>query len=251
MFEQLVESSARKSGNRWAYFLVTAVIWLAVLTTAIVVGIFAYDARLNEQFEQLTLLAPAPPPPPPPPPPPAAPAQKVTKVIVPEGFVAAKEPPKTIKPPSATPPVFNTGGVVGGQVGGVIGGVVGGVTGGTVGGVGPAEPPPPPPPPPPKEEPKPPPQVVRKSGGVLQGLATRRVEPTYPPLAKAARVMGSVVVEVTIDENGNVISASAVSGHPLLKDAAVAAARGWKFQPTKLSGQPVKVIGTITFNFQM
>jgi protein TonB len=86
---------------------------------------------------------------------------------------------------------------------------------------------------------------------VLQGLATRRVEPTYPPLAKAARVMGSVVVEVTIDENGNVISASAVSGHPLLKDAAVAAARGWKFQPTKLSGQPVKVIGTITFNFQM
>jgi TonB family protein len=63
--------------------------------------------------------------------------------------------------------------------------------------------------------------------------------------------MGAVVVEVTIDENGNVIAASAVSGHPLLKDAAVAAARRWKFQATKLSGQPVKVIGTITFNFQM
>jgi protein TonB len=63
--------------------------------------------------------------------------------------------------------------------------------------------------------------------------------------------MGAVVVEVTIDENGSVIAASAISGHPLLKDAAVSAARRWKFKPTKLSGQPVKVIGTITFNFQM
>src|SRR5262249_22570557 len=123
MFDQLVESSSRRdTGNRWAYFVVTAVIWLAVLTTAIVVGIFAYDARLNEQFEQLTLLAPAPPPPPPPPPPPAAAPQKVTKVVVPEGFVAAKEPPKTIKPPSAAPPVIATRASVGGVPGGLPGG---------------------------------------------------------------------------------------------------------------------------------
>jgi protein TonB len=86
---------------------------------------------------------------------------------------------------------------------------------------------------------------------VLQGSATRRVEPSYPPLAKAARVSGAVVVEVTVDEAGNVISARPVSGHPLLKDAAVAAARGWKFTPTQLSGTPVKVIGTITFNFNL
>jgi protein TonB len=62
-------------------------------------------------------------------------------------------------------------------------------------------------------------------------------------------VSGAVVVEITIDEEGNVISARAMSGHPLLKDAAVAAARSWKFRPTMLSGQAVKVIGTITFNF--
>lgn len=79
----------------------------------------------------------------------------------------------------------------------------------------------------------------------------RKIEPTYPALAKAARVTGSVVVEITIDENGNVISAVPLSGHPLLKNAAAEAARGWKFAPTKLSGVPVKVIGTITFNFQM
>jgi TonB family protein len=93
------------------------------------------------------------------------------------------------------------------------------------------------------------PQIVRKSGGVLAGSATKRVEPTYPPLAKAARISGVVVVEVTVDTDGKVIAARAISGHPLLKDAAVEAARQWVFQPTTLSGQAVKVIGTITFNF--
>jgi periplasmic protein TonB len=102
-----------------------------------------------------------------------------------------------------------------------------------------------------KEPPPPPPTIVRKSGGVLAGSATRKAEPSYPPLAKAARVSGAVVVEVTVDESGNVISARALSGHPLLKDAAVAAARGWKFTPTQLSGVPVKVVGTITFNFNL
>jgi protein TonB len=54
---------------------------------------------------------------------------------------------------------------------------------------------------------------------------------------------------VTIDESGNVISASAVSGHPLLRAAAVAAARSSKFSPTMLSGQAVKVTGVIVYNF--
>jgi TonB family protein len=94
-------------------------------------------------------------------------------------------------------------------------------------------------------------QPIRKSGGVLQESAVRKAQPLYPPLAKAARVSGAVVVEITVDEEGDVISARAVSGHPLMKDCAVAAARGWKFKPTSLSGTPVKVIGTITFNFTM
>jgi TonB family protein len=95
------------------------------------------------------------------------------------------------------------------------------------------------------------PSIIRKSGGVLQGSATKRVEPGYPPLAKAARVSGAVVVEVTLDLEGNVESARPVSGHPLLKESAVAAARQWKFQPTLLTGTAVRVIGTITFNFTM
>ncbi len=63
------------------------------------------------------------------------------------------------------------------------------------------------------------------------------------------RAGGQVQVQVTIDEDGNVISASAVSGHPLLRQAAAAAARQAKFQPTLLSGEPVRVTGTIVYNF--
>ena len=104
-----------------------------------------------------------------------------------------------------------------------------------------------PPPPPPPTKPTPPRAPI--SGGVLNGKATYLPKPAYPPIAKAAHASGIVNVQVTIDENGNVISASAVSGHPLLKPSAVAAARQAKFSPTKLSGQPVKVTGVLVYNF--
>lgn len=87
------------------------------------------------------------------------------------------------------------------------------------------------------------------SEGVLNGKATHLVQPPYPAIARAAHASGTVIVQVVIDENGNVISAHATSGHPLLQPAAVNAARGSKFSPTKLSGQPVKVSGVIVYNF--
>ena len=87
------------------------------------------------------------------------------------------------------------------------------------------------------------------SGGVLNDKAISLPKPPYSPIARAAKASGTVVVQVTVDENGNVISARAVSGHPLLQAAAIAAARGAKFSPTRLSGQPVKVTGLITYNF--
>ena len=79
----------------------------------------------------------------------------------------------------------------------------------------------------------------------IDDYAVRRVEPVYPPIAKAAKLDGAVVVEVTVDEEGNVISAQALAGHPLLRDAAVTAARDWKFKP-----KATRVVGTITFNFE-
>jgi protein TonB len=105
-----------------------------------------------------------------------------------------------------------------------------------------AEEPPPPPP-------KPTPPRAPISGGVLNGKAISLPKPAYPPIARQAHASGTVVVQVTIDENGNVISATPVSGHPLLRAVAAAAARGARFSPTKLSGQPVKVTGVITYNF--
>ncbi|HEY6121992.1 MAG TPA: TonB family protein, partial [Pyrinomonadaceae bacterium] len=103
-----------------------------------------------------------------------------------------------------------------------------------------ADAPPPPPPAPPR---------APISGGVLNGKAISLPKPPYPAIAKQAHASGTVVVQVTIDENGGVISAHAVSGHPLLQAVCVAAARQARFSPTKLSGQPVKVTGVITYNF--
>src|SRR5437764_614745 len=87
------------------------------------------------------------------------------------------------------------------------------------------------------------------SGGVLNGKAISLPKPPYPPIAKAAHASGTVTVQVTIDESGKVISAHAVSGHPLLQQSAVQAAYQARFTPTQLSGQPVKVTGVITYNF--
>jgi TonB family protein len=87
------------------------------------------------------------------------------------------------------------------------------------------------------------------SGGVVNSKATNLVKPAYPAAARAVRASGAVNVQVTIDENGTVISASAVSGHPLLRQAAEQAARASKFATTYLSGKPVKVVGVIVYNF--
>ncbi|MFN7931632.1 MAG: energy transducer TonB, partial [Blastocatellia bacterium] len=76
-------------------------------------------------------------------------------------------------------------------------------------------------------------------------------QPVYPAEAAAARATGAVQVAITVAEEGHVISAEAVSGHPLLREAAVAAAKQWRFHPTELSGVPVKIQGILTFNFTL
>lgn len=91
--------------------------------------------------------------------------------------------------------------------------------------------------------------MQRYDGSILAGSAIRRVEPIYPEEAKKKGISGSVVVKVTVDEEGNVISANALKGHKLLRKAAIEAAKGWKFSPTSLSGKPVKVVGTLSFFF--
>jgi len=105
----------------------------------------------------------------------------------------------------------------------------------------------------------PPPPIISKraeepprkpqTGGVVNGKATSLPKPVYSAAAIAVNARGDVNVQVLIDEKGNVISAKAVSGHPLLRDSAERAARIAKFTPTVLSNQPVKVTGIIVYKF--
>lgn len=103
-------------------------------------------------------------------------------------------------------------------------------------------------PPPVKAPPRVPPVVTR---GVINGQAVSLPKPNYPATAIAVRAQGKVDVQVLIDENGKVISAKAVSGNPLFRDAAERAARIARFTPTKLSDVPVKVTGVIVYNFNL
>ena len=86
----------------------------------------------------------------------------------------------------------------------------------------------------------------------LRGDAVKRVEPPYPQLARAARVAGKVIIQAMVDEQGNVISAKALTGpDKRLMDAATAAAWAWKFTPLLSGGEPVRMVGRITFNFNL
>jgi TonB family protein len=80
---------------------------------------------------------------------------------------------------------------------------------------------------------------------------THDVPPQYPSIAQASRVQGTVVIEATIDKEGNVIDAKVLRSIPLLDQAALDAVRQWKFTPTVKDGAPVSVIMTTTVQFSL
>jgi TonB family protein len=86
---------------------------------------------------------------------------------------------------------------------------------------------------------------------MLESRLIRKVEPIYPELAKRARVMGRVVLKITVDEAGNVSDIRVSSGHPLLNEAAVNAVSQWKYSPMLLNGEPVPVIASVTVLFNL
>jgi TonB family protein len=104
-----------------------------------------------------------------------------------------------------------------------------------------------------ESEPPPAPNPILKpvSGGVLNGTAISLPSPLYPDTARRLRMSGMVTVEVVVDETGKVISAVASNGPAILRDVAVQAALKARFSPTKLSGQPVKVSGSINYKFAL
>src|SRR5262245_1482152 len=84
---------------------------------------------------------------------------------------------------------------------------------------------------------------------VVKGRATRKVQPAYPEIARTASAKGAVLVQITINESGEVINAQIIRGHPMFNDVALQAAKQWRFKPAELSGKPVKAQGVLTFNF--
>ncbi|HAF12636.1 MAG TPA: hypothetical protein DCK93_20230 [Blastocatellia bacterium] len=257
MFDNLVESGSHKHDlSRKGSFLLGTLAIYAVLGTALIVGsIWLTLANIDTpDLELTTLVAPVPVPPQAQDKPQEAKPQKVEQnVDVRKELIAdvsrTELVPKEVSAKASDIPPVRRGvtTVLGSESSNAAAPMAAGAGTGNVY-TGPtqvniAEEPPPPPPP------KPTPPRAPISGGVLNGRAISLPKPAYPPIAKAAHASGTVVVQVVIDENGAVISAHALSGPPLLQAAAVAAARGARFSPTKLSGQPVKVSGVISYNF--
>jgi protein TonB len=250
MFDKLVESAKQKQGRRARrLFLATGAIYAVALTALGVATIIGFNSALAEEYGVLSILTPPPVPLGPDP----NPAQiKPNLKSAPDPKFVAPKPNVDILPPDQLINFYvDRRPLVDGAPSWAGVGSQGGVPGAT----DPKDPPPPPPPTPtpvvkPAATPTPMPKL-NVSGGVLQGKGIKKIHPPYPPIARAVRASGAVSIQVTISEEGRVIEAAVISGHPLLREAALQAARQWLFQPTELSGVPVKVQGILTFNFSL
>src|SRR6202167_4247654 len=242
MFEDsLIESGGRLKTKRgiWTFF--------SFALEAVLVGVLVLIPLLFTEAlpkTQLMTFLVAPPPPPPPPPPAAAPVKIVkqaqTNLINNQLRTPTKIPEKVqmIKEDEAPPPAMSAG-VVGGVPGGIPGGQMGGVIGGIISST-------------PVAVPKvATPQRVRVSAGVTSGLLVRKVNPVYPPLARQARISGTVVLRAVIGKDGSIQNLSLVSGHPMLAPAAIDAVKQWKYKPYLLNGEPVEVDTEVLVNFTL
>jgi protein TonB len=95
------------------------------------------------------------------------------------------------------------------------------------------------------------PKKVNISGGVAAGMLLQKTVPTYPPIAKAARVSGTVILQATISKTGTITNLKVVSGPAMLQGAATDAVRSWRYRPYLLNGEPVEVETTVNVVFTL
>jgi periplasmic protein TonB len=88
-----------------------------------------------------------------------------------------------------------------------------------------------------------------RSGEVMAAMLVNRVEPKYPTMAIVARISGTVHLRAIISKDGTVRELEVVDGNPLLAQAALVAVQNWRYQPTRLNGEPVEVETYVTVNF--
>ncbi|MFZ0774015.1 MAG: TonB family protein [Candidatus Sulfotelmatobacter sp.] len=243
MFEDsLLESGGRLKTKRGWTTSIGLLVQVGLLVVMVLMPLIFTEALPKQQL--MTFLV-APPPPPPPPPPAAAPVKIVkqiqTDIVNGELRTPTKIPQKVqmIKEDEAPPPVMASSGVVGGVPGGIPGGQMGGVIGGIISSTPVAVPH------------VAAPQRVRVSQGVSTGLLVRKVQPNYPPLARQARIQGTVVLHAVISKDGSIINLTLVSGHPMLAPAAIDAVKQWKYRPYLLNGEPVEVDTEVLVNFTL
>jgi len=243
----LVYTAVKTDNWKRATIPIAYIIEFIIVGTTVLFPLIYTEALPKAQL--MTFLA-APPPPPPPPPPPAAaaPVRVIKRVTVEDIMKAPTVIPKTIqtiKDEPEPPPQTGAVGVVGGVPGGVPGGQLGGVIGGVIGGV--LSQAAPPPPPPKAAAPK----RIRVGGQVEQAKLIFNPKPEYPPLAKMARIQGTVRLEAIISKDGTIQDLKSINGHPLLIKAAIEAVSRWRYQPTLLNGEPVEVVTEIDVNFTL
>jgi periplasmic protein TonB len=249
MFDKLVESAKQKQGGRARrLFLATVAVYAVALAALGVAAIIGFNSALAEEYDVISSLIPPVPSGP-------APQQASRQQNLKQAPAPRFEPPKVIKPLPTLEDMkkFDFGGKKG-LIPGAPSEFDG--KGGVFGAPGADESAPPPPPPTPTPVVKPavtptPVQVVRLTSVLTQGRVLRRVQPPYPAIAQKTRIQGQVQVQIDISETGAVTDVTLLSGHPLLRDAALQAAKQWLFIPTELNGKPVRAIGLLTFNFKL
>jgi protein TonB len=242
MFEDsLLESGGRLKTKRGRTTTFAIILEIALIGVMVLLPLIFTEALPKQQL--MTFLV-APPPPPPPPPPAAAPVKMVKQIQTDIVNGALRTPTKIpqkiqmVKEDEA-PPQMAAAGVVGGVPGGIPGGQMGGVIGGIINST-------------PVAVPKvATPQRVRVSAGVTSGLLVRRVQPNYPPLARQARIQGTVVLHAVISKDGSIENLTLVSGHPMLAPSAIEAVKQWKYKPYLLNGEPVEVDTEVQVNFTL
>jgi protein TonB len=242
MFEDsLLESGGKFKTKRGATTTIAVVAQIAFVGVLVLIPLIYTEALPKGQLS--TFLVAPPPPPPPPPPPAAAPVVKVHKVETDLNNGQLRTPtaiPKKVAMIKEDEPPPSAGA---GVMGGVMGGVPGGSSGGVIGGIISSAP---------VAVPKvATPQKVRVSQGVSEGLLLHKVTPSYPPLAKQARIQGAVLLQATIGKDGSIQNLRVQSGHPMLTQAAIDAVRQWKYKPYMLNGEAVEVETTVQVNFTL
>ena len=239
MFEDsLIESGGKLRTKRGKTTTFSFVLEAIIIGVMILIPLMFTEALPKTQL--MTFLVAPPPPPPPPPPAAVVKVKQVETDIVNNQLRTPTKIPKKveiIKEEEAPPPQM--AGVVGGVPGGVPGGSLNGVMGGIISST-------------PVAVPKVAVSRVRISQGVTQGMVLKRVQPTYPQMAKIARVQGPVVLAAIIGKDGTIQNLHVVStASPLLNQAAIDAVRQWRYRPYILNGEPVEVDTTVTVNFTL